>query len=222
MNNTYANTFLDLPQFEITKNPTFLYENKYDKEYKLTIIHGKSTAALPRECSHCKRDGLINHIYKHPKVNLKHLSCFDEQIIIEVEYLQLICPSCGKITNQEIVFKQPKHFITKCFFNQIYGMLQSSKIPIKTISQTIFCNRKLITAIDKQRLKEKYGDMKPTHYSSYLAVDEFSIRKGHKYATVVMDWMTGEILFIEEGNSELQLIKSYLSEVLLINTLSAC
>jgi transposase len=37
-------------------------------------------------------------------------------------------------------------------------------------------------------------------------MDEFSIQKGHRYATVVIDWQTGEILFLERGNTLYQLI----------------
>ena len=44
------------------------------------------------------------------------------------------------------------------------------------------------------------------HYSAHLCVDEFSLHKEHRYATVVLDWETGEILFLEEGNSERQLL----------------
>ena len=43
-------------------------------------------------------------------------------------------------------------------------------------------------------------NLKPTHYSQYIDVDEFSLHKGHHYATLVIDWQTGEILCIEEGN----------------------
>lgn len=187
------------------KNLQFLKKNKFNTEYYINTIYGKSTSKLPRACSHCK-SSLINHINQHINVKLKHLAINNVQIIIEVEYIQLICPCCGKTTKQEIVFKHPNHFITNCYFKQLKGLINSSQIAIKTISQALFCNRKLIKEIDKARLKEKYKDMNPTHYSKYIAVDEFSIQKGHRYATVVIDWISGEILFLEKGNSENQLI----------------
>jgi transposase len=35
----------------------------------------------------------------------------------------------------------------------------------------------------------------------YLAVDEFAIRKGHQYATCVMDLVRGDILWVGKGRS---------------------
>jgi len=203
--NPYTNTFLSLPQFSVTKDPTFSECNKFNIKYNITTVHGKSTAPLPRKCPHCGNT-YINHIHQHLKVKLKHLSVGNNQIIIEVEYIQLLCTECNKKTSQPIEFKQPHHFITKCFYNQIIGMIKSSQIPIKTISETLFTNRKLVKHIDKNRLKDKYKDMSPTHYSPYIAIDEFSIQKGHRYATVVMDWQTGEILFLERGKTLYQLL----------------
>lgn len=203
--NPYTNTFLSLPQFSATRNPTFSKSNKFNTKYNITTIHGKSTAPLPRKCPHCGNI-YINHIHQHLKVKLKHLSVGNNQIIIEVEYIKLLCTKCNRKTSQPIEFKQPHHFITKCFYNQIIGMIKSSQIPIKTISETLFTNRKLVKYIDKNRLKDKYKNMKPTHYSPYIAIDEFSIQKGHRYATVVMDWQTGEILFLERGKTIYQLL----------------
>jgi transposase len=201
----YSNTFLSLPQFTITKKSTNSTENKFNCTYNVTTIHGKSTSPLPRKCPYCNSD-YENHINQHLNVKLKHLTVGNNQIIIDVEYVQLLCTSCNKTTSQNIEFKHPNHFITKCFYSQIAGLIKSSQVPIKTISETLFTNKKLIRKIDKTRLNTKYKDMKPNHYSKYIAIDEFLIQKGHKYATVVIDWRTGEILFLEKGNTLYQLI----------------
>lgn len=202
---TYTNTFLSLPQFAITKKPSYSTKKKYNCTYNVTTIYGKSTAPLIRKCPYCGKE-YDNHINQHLSVKLKHLTVGKDQIVVEAEYTQLLCTICNRTTSQPIVFKHPDYFITTCFYNQIVGMIESSQIPIKTIAETLFTNRKQIKQIDKNRLKEKYKDMKPTHYSQYIAVDEFSIQKGHKYATVVIDWQTGEILFLERGNTLHQLV----------------
>ena len=52
------------------------------------------------------------------------------------------------------------------------------------------------------------------HYSKprlkevqYLAIDEFAVRKGHKYMTVVMDWQTGRVVYISKGKKAASLDK---------------
>lgn len=41
--------------------------------------------------------------------------------------------------------------------------------------------------------KRKLGQVR------YIAIDEFSVRKGHQYMTVILDLESGEILFVHEG-----------------------
>ena len=43
---------------------------------------------------------------------------------------------------------------------------------------------------------------KAGYHPKYLAVDEFAIRKGHTYATCVMDLETGEVLWVGNGRSQ--------------------
>ena len=52
----------------------------------------------------------------------------------------------------------------------------------------------ILESHDKEKLKSAYRPY-------YLAVDEFAIHKGHRYATCVMDLVTGEIIWVGKGRT---------------------
>ena len=56
-------------------------------------------------------------------------------------------------------------------------------------------NWKTVKDIDKYYLERDYGqpDLKGLRI---LAVDEISIRKGHRYLTVVLDYLSGRVVFV--------------------------
>ena len=62
-------------------------------------------------------------------------------------------------------------------------------------------NWKRIKDIHKRRLKERFSQ---PHIGNpkLLAVDEISLKKRHKYLTVVIDWESGRVMWISEGRGE--------------------
>jgi transposase len=46
--------------------------------------------------------------------------------------------------------------------------------------------------------------VKPNTYSTHIAVDEFLLHKGHQYATVFIDLLSGHVLYLEEGKRKQQ------------------
>ena len=68
-------------------------------------------------------------------------------------------------------------------------------------------NINTIKKIDLKRLKGLYADengklKKPAAYARYLAIDEFKLHNGHKYATHIIDLITGAVLFIRAGKTK--------------------
>jgi transposase len=55
-----------------------------------------------------------------------------------------------------------------------------------------------VKAIDKAHLTEKVGPV-DLRGADGLAIDEFAIRRGHRYATVVIDLRTTQVLSIGRG-----------------------
>ena len=58
----------------------------------------------------------------------------------------------------------------------------------------------LVKRIDKENLQRRYSKPK-LKAVTHIAIDEFAFRKGHRYNTVVMDLMTGQVLFVGDGRS---------------------
>lgn len=56
----------------------------------------------------------------------------------------------------------------------------------------------LVKRIDKENLEAHYSKPKLKHLK-YLAIDEFAVRKGHKYNTVVMNLESGQVVFVGKG-----------------------
>ena len=116
------------------------------------------------------------------------------------------CRKCGKKFTEEVPLQHPGTKVTERAARWIQAMLQF-KVSIRSIQcltgihwETI---RKLHLEIMEKSLEEHMAELKASGYRPHLlAVDEFAIRKGHTYATCVMDLETGEVLWVGEGRSK--------------------
>ena len=68
-------------------------------------------------------------------------------------------------------------------------------LPVKHVAQLMGLHRHTVKAIDKAHLHETLG---PPDLSGVdvIAMDEFSIHKGHRYATVIVDPRCKRVLWI--------------------------
>ena len=72
------------------------------------------------------------------------------------------------------------------------------------IADMMGTNRNIVRMLDKERLESIYGGMEPERRPTFIGIDEFSLHKGHRYATVVVDLCTGHVIFLEEGSTKAQ------------------
>ncbi len=66
---------------------------------------------------------------------------------------------------------------------------------VTEVAQHLQLDWKTVKEIDKQYLEAHYGQ---PNYDGLriLAVDEISLRKGHKYLTIVLDYETGRVIHV--------------------------
>jgi len=69
-----------------------------------------------------------------------------------------------------------------------------SLMPIDQVAKHFNLDWKTVKGIDKRFLEEKFGETDYTN-SGYIAIDEVSVGKYHKYMTVILDFITGRVIW---------------------------
>ena len=157
-----------------------------------------------QEHAYCLECGCRTYRHLTRRIELKHFSLAGTLISLSVEYEINRCPVCGRIYRQKIPFKQKGFRCTQLFYRSVVYMVATCKMTITDVAKTFATNRNLVRQMDKARLESAYGEMKPEGVHRFIVIDEFSLHKNHIYATVVIDLESGEVLFLEEGNTERQ------------------
>ena len=117
------------------------------------------------------------------------------RVWIRCLYRKIICPHCHQTPIEELDLFDPYLRVTKRLARYIFGL--SRIMTIQEVSRHLGLDWKTVKAIDQKFLEEKFGQ---TDYRGLriLAVDEVSIRKGHRYLTVVLDYETGRVVWVGE------------------------
>lgn len=117
------------------------------------------------------------------------------RVWIRCLYRKVICPNCQKTPIKELDLFDPYLRVTKRLARYIFGL--SKIMTVQEVSRHLRLDWKTVKAIDQKFLEEQFGQ---TDYRGLriLAVDEISIRKGHRYLTVVLDYETGRVVWVGE------------------------
>lgn len=198
----YIRTPLVLKQFECTEEATI----EDVKGVRTFTIHGRLIEEKPERCPICH---YLEIQSKGPrKLRLRHMSMGNFRIDVEVQYTRWECRTCRACFRNKVPFRRRGTMITDLMHRTIKGLLETG-LTGSEVSSACRCSRNLVKRIDKSRLRHKAGDMKPVHPSRFICVDEFLLHKGHEYATVVIDYITGESLFATQGNTYGQMIEFF-------------
>lgn len=157
----------------------------------------------------CEDCGSKMHVHNTFTIILKHVPIGGMYSIVKIERKQLKCSKCSKLKMQEILFKDDNHMITKQLHTMAEDLLSKTTATNKMVSCFTGINKNIVKEIDKARLMIKYTvngkgeELIPlTEYSKYLGIDEFKLHNGYIYATHIIDYETGHILWIMQGKKK--------------------
>ena len=167
----------------------------------------------------CENCGCRMHIHNKYHVRLRHLCIGNRISFVMVDKNRYLCPECGRTRMQEIPFKAEHHQITKELFTYTEELLRRG-YNNRQVAELTGLGEHTVKSIDKERLERIYtvetdgarSLRKPEKQSKYLAIDEFKLHNGYKYATHIIDLETGHILWIQEGKKK-QVVYDFIEHV---------
>lgn len=169
------------------------------------------------EYEKCEYEGQVIYIYVRTKE--KHLKCSScgskrvikkgkierdfrsvpigrKAVIIVAKIQRLQCKDCGKIRQERLSWADEKKGYTKQLSKYTLDLLSFGTI--QDVSKWTGLSWHTVKQIEKQYLKRHYEKPRLKDLR-FISIDEFAVRKGHEYMTVVMDILTGRIVYVGEG-----------------------
>lgn len=147
-----------------------------------------------KKCSKCKSYNVHVKDTKTRRlrlVPLGKLACF---LVITIHKFK--CQECHSSSWVNLPFAVGKLPMSRAFVNHILSMVKIGTI--QSISKFLGLNWNTVKNIHKDWLTKKYKKLNYNNLT-YISVDEFSMKKGHKYMTVFTDIRTGRIVYAIEG-----------------------
>jgi transposase len=117
-------------------------------------------------------------------------------VFFDLEVQRVGCLRCGKIRQVSLGFADPRFSYTHAF--ERYALELSKHMTIQDVARHLAVSWDVIKEMQKRDLTRRFS--KPCLKDlQMIAIDEISIRKGHRYLTVVLDMISGVIIFVGNG-----------------------
>lgn len=123
------------------------------------------------------------------------------------EQHRISCRRCGVVT-ESLDFVSPRVTYTKRLAASVALSCMEIR-SIKAVAQQYQLHWETVKNIDKNALEERLPEEGDTD-ATLLAVDEFSLKKRHHYATTVIDVQNRDVLSVNEGRDSQALAKFFL------------
>jgi transposase len=142
-------------------------------------------------CQRCGERATGSHSWTQRKI--RDLNFATARTWITCRYRKVFCAHCQGIHIEDLEVFHPYLRVTTRLARYIYQLC--SFMTVSEVARHLGIDWKTVKNIDKFYLERDYGqpDYKDLRI---LAVDEISIRKGQNYLTVVLDFLTGRVVFV--------------------------
>jgi transposase len=106
------------------------------------------------------------------------------------------CPTCGVTRQVAVPFADPQKRYTHAFAR--YALDLSAHMTIRDVARHLGVSWDTIKDLQKQDLQRHFSKPKLRKLRQ-IAIDEIAVGQGHRYLTVVLDLVSGAVVFVGEG-----------------------
>lgn len=128
-------------------------------------------------------------------------------VLLHTKIYRIKCKDCGCDLQEKIHFAHGKRTYTARLENLVLDLLKIATI--KSVAEYLHLTWDTVKDIHKRRLKYRYGNPDIRGVKN-IGIDEFAVRKGHVYKTIVVDLDTGRIIYVGDGKGADALSKFWL------------
>lgn len=147
-------------------------------------------------CSGCGRR--VEAVHEIVDRLVRDLPILDAETLLVVPRRRLLCPRCGPKLEQ-LSWLSPWGRVTTRLEESVARMCQH--MAVKHVAQYYGLHWDQVKGIDKRWLQKTLGPV-DLGGVEVIAMDEFAIRKGHRYATVVVDALRRRVLWVGRGRGK--------------------
>lgn len=167
----------------------------------------KLDPVAPAHCSQCQI--ICTSIHDRSIRQVRDHDILGYRLTLELPIRRVRCPKCGTVGREWIPWLSPHRRLTSRLIGYIEQLVEI--LPVRHVAEIVGLAWHTVKEIDKQRLMREVA---PPDYSKVkrLVMDEFALHKGHRYATVVANAETMQVLWIGVGRTR-QAIRPFFREL---------
>ena len=167
---------------------------RYEGEY---LIFEAEMVTKDIPCPDCGTTGIIFKGSKWRRLLLPLIG--RKRCLLDLLIHRVQCLRCKHIWWPQLSFMLGKHSYARSFALQVLDLLKMATI--KDVANYMRVGWDMIKDIHKLKLKTMYKT-RPLKNIKYIGIDEFAIKKGHKYMTIFVDLRYGRVIHAVEGKSK--------------------
>jgi transposase len=142
-------------------------------------------------CHQCGQKVDTAHSWAQRRV--RDLNLASTEVWLDCRYRKVFCPCCQRISVEDLELFDPYIRVTRRLAYYVYQLCQV--MTVTEVAKHLHLDWKTVKTIDKQFLERGFGQP-DLNDLQILAVDEIAVRRGHRYLTVVLDYLSGRIVFV--------------------------